>query len=118
MRDEAQEWLESAREDLDTARYNFDGDRLRYAAFLCQQSVEKALKAAHIDAHGENLASHNLVHLARELDAPESIVDASAELNQLYVETRYPDSFVEYTESDVETFLTLAAEVVAWTEPR
>jgi len=116
MREEAEEWFESAKEDLDTARYNFEGDRFSYAAFLCQQAAEKALKAVYIDEHGENVPTHNVVRLSTDLDAPDGIIDACAELNQLYVETRYPDALETFTQSDVETFLSHAQEVIEWTE--
>ncbi len=45
MRQEVKRWLQQAKEDLDAAEYNFKGGRFRLAAFMCQQTAEKALKA-------------------------------------------------------------------------
>lgn len=112
MDEAAREWRSLAETDLDTARYNYEGEKFPYAAFLCQQAAERPLKAVYIDEFDENLHTHNLVRLARHVDAPDRIVDAAATLTQLYVETRYPDSFVEYTADDVETFIELATEVL------
>lgn len=41
MNKDARGWLEAAREDLDTAEYNLEGDRLRFAAFLSQQAAKR-----------------------------------------------------------------------------
>ena len=45
MRQEVQNWWQQSRDDFDAAEYNFKGEKFYVAAFLCQQSVEKALKA-------------------------------------------------------------------------
>ena len=42
---EGSRWLLQAEQDLDDARYNFDGGRFHLACFLAQQAAEKALKA-------------------------------------------------------------------------
>ncbi|MBI5392341.1 HEPN domain-containing protein [Candidatus Woesearchaeota archaeon] len=45
MRKEIQNWFDQSKDDFDGANYNFNGGKYYIAAFLCQQSVEKALKA-------------------------------------------------------------------------
>ncbi len=44
MRKETEAWWKQAQEDLDDAKFNFDGGRHKTAAFLCQQAVEKLSK--------------------------------------------------------------------------
>ena len=43
--DEANRWIAKAERDLNAAKINFDNKLFEVSAFLCQQSVEKALKA-------------------------------------------------------------------------
>lgn len=57
-------WLERARYDLDTAKAMLNTRRYLYVAFMCQQSLEKILKAIIIEKGGEVLRTHNLVRLA------------------------------------------------------
>ena len=45
MRQEIKVWLDQSNDDFDGAIYNFDGEKYYIAAFLCQQAVEKILKA-------------------------------------------------------------------------
>lgn len=49
MRKEVQNWLDQAADDFDGAEFNFRGKKYYIAAFLCQQAVEKALKALLIE---------------------------------------------------------------------
>ena len=57
-------WLERSNYDLDTAKAMLDARRYLYVAYMCQQAVEKLLKAI-IAQHGkENLPIHNLNRLA------------------------------------------------------
>lgn len=52
MKQESQNWLDRAKEDLTGAQFNCDGDKTDIAAFLCQQAAEKALKAFLIQQAG------------------------------------------------------------------
>ena len=88
-------WLERANYDLETARAMLDAKRYLYVAYMCQQAIEKLLKAI-IAQHGkENLPIHNLNRLAelaelrRELAAEQ--VDLLAELTAYNIEARYGD---------------------------
>jgi HEPN domain-containing protein len=72
-----------------------DAGRYLYVAYMCQQAIEKLLKAI-IAQHGkENLPIHNLNRLAelaelrRELAAEQ--VDLLAELTAYNIEARYGD---------------------------
>ena len=88
-------WLERSNYDLETAKAMLDAGRYLYVAYMCQQAIEKLLKAI-IAQHGkENLPIHNLNRLAelaelrRELTAEQ--VDLLAELTAYNIEARYGD---------------------------
>jgi HEPN domain-containing protein len=88
-------WLERSNYDLETAKAMLDTGRYLYVAYMCQQAIEKLLKAV-IAQHGkENLPIHNLNRLAelaelrRELAAEQ--VDLLAELTAYNIEARYGD---------------------------
>lgn len=90
MSDEAAQWLRLSRTDLHTAR-QLVKDGIYYAAvFFAHQAGEKALKALWIARRGElPPRTHNLVALASELGAGETIIEAGAELSPEYILTRY-----------------------------
>ncbi len=110
-------WLQKARSDLKAAKYNFDGNNFDLAAFLCQQAAEKALKAVYITKFKELKKTHDLVFLAKELGAPQKLVDYCKELSPAYIYARYPDGaeFPELGEMVVK-FLAYAKDVVLWSE--
>jgi HEPN domain-containing protein len=57
--------LFQAKQDLDDARYNVEGNRYHLACFLSQQSAEKALKAS-LYAKGEGMVlGHSVAELCR-----------------------------------------------------
>lgn len=114
---EPSRWQVFAEQDLVVASRSLAWGFPQHAAFWCQQAAEKALKGACLDAYGELLRTHNLVTLARQLDAPDRIEEHCAELSALYVGTRYPDAVETYTARAVQRYLDQAIEVVEWTKP-
>jgi HEPN domain-containing protein len=88
-------WLERSDYDLETAKAMLDAGRYLYVAYICQQAIEKLLKAI-IAQHGkENLPIHNLNRLAElaELRSDLTVeqVDLLAELTAYNIEARYGD---------------------------
>jgi HEPN domain-containing protein len=88
-------WLERSKYDLETAKAMLDARRYLYVAYMCQQAVEKLLKAI-IAKHGkENLPIHNLNRLAElaELsgELEEGQIDLLAELTAYNIVARYGD---------------------------
>jgi len=88
-------WLERANYDLETARAMLDAKRYLYVAYMCQQAIEKLLKAI-IAQHGkENLPIHNLNRLAELAELSGELageqVDLMAELTAYNIEARYGD---------------------------
>jgi len=120
MRQEIIRWWEQAKEDLDTARYNFDGTKYYAAAFFCQQAVEKALKALYIVEKREQPGpTHSLIHLARECGVPQRFHRFLKELTPEYVVSRYPNATDEipaslYEKDFIEDYLQRSVEVLEW----
>ncbi len=88
-------WLERSEYDLDTAKAMLDTDRYLYVGYMCQQTVEKLLKAMIAQQNKENLPIHNLNRLAEvaeiaNLMSPEQS-NFLAELTPFCIEARYGD---------------------------
>jgi HEPN domain-containing protein len=96
LRQEAKNWLEQAADDYDGAEYNFKGGKYFIAAFLCQQAIEKALKALFLcEKKGIVPQSHSLIYLASHTSIPDTFYSFLKELTPKYVDTRYPDASVD-----------------------
>jgi HEPN domain-containing protein len=65
-------WLNRAEHDLKTSKVNLEQKIYDAAAFYCQQSVEKALKALYIKQHSELVKAHDLNFLGRKVDLPQT----------------------------------------------
>ncbi|MBS3118578.1 HEPN domain-containing protein [Candidatus Woesearchaeota archaeon] len=120
MRKEIENWLEQAEADFDGAEYNFEGGKYYIAAFLCQQAVEKALKALFLyEKKGEVPQSHSLIYLATNTSAPEKFFSFLKELTPKFVDTRYPDASVDlpkriYDKENTTGLLKKSKEVLIW----
>jgi HEPN domain-containing protein len=95
MEDITKKWLNRARYDLETADAMFKTGRYLYVAFMCQQALEKVLKAIIIEKGGEALRTHNLIRLA-ELCGINSLMKDDdknflADLTPFVIESRYGD---------------------------
>ncbi|MGI9953149.1 HEPN domain-containing protein [Moorellaceae bacterium AZ2] len=123
MKKQAEAWLKIAAEDLDTAKYNFEGKRYLWAIFLCQQALEKALKAVYYERYEKvPPRKHDLVALAKaagvleELD--NDVIDYLRRLTVYYIEARYPEEKVELrakcTEEHTRDIIKQAEEVFQW----
>ena len=118
MREEAKEWLEKAKRDLEAARYNYEGDLYEVAAFLCQQSAEKAPKALYIEKFHELVKTHDLHFLTKELCAPQEIMDSCKELSTYYTESRYPGSYARFGAQNVLEALRKTEMVLEWAKEK
>ncbi|MFZ2455319.1 MAG: HEPN domain-containing protein [Candidatus Altiarchaeia archaeon] len=115
MKAEAAIWLSKAEEDLDAARYNLAGCKYNVCVFLSQQAAEKALKALLIKKEGDLIRAHDLVLLARRLNAPKNILESSKELAPAYTYSRYPD-MPEIKDIDIKSkiFIDYAEGIIKW----
>ncbi len=123
MKEEINNWLRQALHDFKAAEYNFEGDLLDTAAFLSQQSVEKALKAYYIQEKHILKKTHSISGLAKELGLPNSLLVRISELEPVYQKTRYPDisnkiPAEEFDKMDVQEFVNTAQEVIEWIEKK
>ena len=117
MKPETKKWLELAKEDYDTAKYNFEGKKYRIAAFLCQQSVEKALKSIMLEKIGKVRQIHDLVELGREVGVRLDILNELKDLTLAYVYSRYPDVIqVNNLKDKASHFLEVCQEILKWVE--
>lgn len=86
-------WLDIADYDMETARSLQKSGRYLYTVFICQQAVEKLLKANYMKRFSKEAPfSHNLVYLNSlvELGTSDSHLKLIAELTTFYIEGRYP----------------------------
>ncbi|MEK6933647.1 MAG: HEPN domain-containing protein [Nanoarchaeota archaeon] len=106
-----EEWIEQA-QDINTALYNLEGDKLEAAGFFFQQAAEKALKAFHIKKYKKLLKTHVLTIIAESLDAPKEVLEASKNLTPAYLYTRYPDFIKQEDLSEIINELKINAEEI------
>ncbi len=90
-------WLDLADYDIETANVMLDGRRYLYVGFMCQQVIEKSLKAAICSISDEFPPyTHNLLNLAEKAGLLEKFSDDHAgllsRLNPLNIEARYPST--------------------------
>lgn len=88
-------WITSAEEDWDVAQSLFKSAKYNHALFFLQLTLEKLIKAVHINQKdGSPLYVHNLVLLAQKAGikfSEEQLVDLK-EISSFNVSTRY-DSY-------------------------
>ncbi len=86
-------WIERSQYDLDTAKIMLETGRYLYVAYMCQQAVEKILKAIIARQGKENFPIHNLNRLAeiamlrKRLSSDQ--FNFLAELTPYHIEARY-----------------------------
>jgi HEPN domain-containing protein len=88
-------WVERSKYDLDTAKAMLDTGRYLYVSYMCQQAIEKILKAIIAQQGKENFPIHNLNRLA-EISLIDSELNPEqfnflAELTPYNIEARYGD---------------------------
>lgn len=90
---DVESWVDASRYDMETGRALLNARRYLYVLFMCQQSLEKLLKAHAMGRTGEFPPRiHNLVRLG-ELAALEFSPEEKALLERLslyYLQSRYP----------------------------
>lgn len=96
MKPIVKKWLEISDYDFKTARAMFKSRRYLYVAFMCQQAVEKAIKALIVlnqDDYPPKI--HKLETLALKANLSDELSDEQkdllSELSFFYLNNRYPD---------------------------
>jgi HEPN domain-containing protein len=116
-------WLSLAEYDLTTAQVMLQAKRLLYVGFMCQQAIEKVLKACYVKHRGMTPPyTHNLLRLVTELpwkeDVDERRLATLEALNSYYIESRYTEDIQELAKTLSETkaseVLESTRELFAW----
>ena len=107
-------WLEKAMRDLKAAENSLKSKDYDWSCFQAQQSIEKGLKALNIKELKEIIKTHDLVLLARKINAPENIIILCSEINPAYTDTRYPETSKLYGKTDAEKALDKSKEIMKW----
>jgi len=93
-------WIKLSDYDLKTAKSMLEGKRYLYVAFMCQQAIEKILKAFYVKEINKTPPyTHNLIKLVDSLSLSSSF-DAKKNnfieiLNSYYIESRYTEDIEE-----------------------
>lgn len=110
-------WIQSAQYDYKTAIAMLKSKRYLYVAFMCHQTLEKALKAI-ISNNGSFPPKIHILNLLAEKGGIEDILTEDqtfflTEVNPLNVESRYPSDW-----NSINAFLTedYCKQLIAKTE--
>jgi len=120
MRKEVENWWKQAEIDMSSAENAFRSGDYYLVAFLCQQSVEKGLKALYIKKRKESPGTvHSLIFLGKSTGIPENYYSILRRLSPDFVITRYPDAahglpYELYDEEIAKERMNLAKKVVGW----
>ncbi len=92
---ESKRWLDQARYDLKTSRWNLKGVLFAPACFWAQQSAEKATKA-YLYSMGERIViGHSVSELLEKCKSYDrdfrTLIPLGALLDRFYIPTRYPN---------------------------
>jgi HEPN domain-containing protein len=94
MEEDIKYWVDLAKYDLDTAKAMLDTARYVYVLFMCQQALEKLLKA-HVVKTTKSFPPrlHNLLRLLElsALSLSEENKKFLEKLSYYYLESRYPE---------------------------
>lgn len=111
-------WWRQAVRDFSSARNSFQSRDFYVCALLCQQAAEKALKYTYLRRGNKLLRTHDLVKLAKEIDATPEIIKKCSEISPIYVEVRYPEGnelpASKVNKQEAEYLLKLTREILRW----
>jgi len=118
----AKKWLERVEYDIQTAGAMFDTGRYIYAIFMCQQAIEKSLKAVIAHTEGEILPIHNLRRLFEISGLINQLNEEQLKkidfLTQYYINARYKEDIAELSRGITQEFtssmITFTKEMIRW----
>ncbi|HZD56053.1 MAG TPA: HEPN domain-containing protein [Anaerolineales bacterium] len=96
------DWLDQAQRDLDKAKIDLQHQYWEWACFTCQQAAEKAVKALLL-CQGFDAWGHAITPMLRSLEeppVPPDLIEKAQILDAYYIQTRYPNGFVEGKPAD------------------
>ena len=116
MRKETHNWWTHAKRDLTSAKNALKSEDYM-VAFLCQQTVEKPLKA--LILHTKNEFYHHSLYLGKSVDIPDTF-HSFLKLTPQYTISRYPNSgeipSELYDEEIASDYVNKTEEVLQWIE--
>jgi len=114
-------WLDIADYDLETAKSMLTSGRYLYVVFMCQQAIEKMLKALYINLFDEEPPrSHNLAFLFNKLgiSTSDETMNVLNSLSAHYINNRYPEYKSKLStvldKKKAEEFLTKTERTYTW----
>ncbi len=115
-------WLDRVAYDMDTAKAMLQTGRWIYSIFMCQQSLEKCLKALIAYQDKDIVPIHNLRRLAEIAsiihDFDESALVKLDFLSNYYINARYKEDLSQLSkginETLVQDFIQFSEETIAW----
>jgi HEPN domain-containing protein len=114
-------WLDIADYDLETAKSMLKSDRYLYVVFMCQQAIEKVIKAVYIHIRDEEPPrSHNLAFIFNKLGVGMTTerLDLFNKLSAHYINNRYPEYKGKLSSSlaktEAEQYLTNTEDAYKW----
>ena len=118
----SQKWVERVAYDLDTARAMLQTKRYVYVVFMCQQSIEKCLKALLAYKEEDVVPIHNLrrlAELARVVGELEETTLVRLDfLSRYYINARYKEDLKQLSKGITETvardFIQFSEGVITW----
>ncbi|GAK57133.1 hypothetical protein U27_04098 [Candidatus Vecturithrix granuli] len=113
--------LDIADYDFETAKSMLTSGRYLYVVFMCQQAIEKMLKALYINIFDEEPPrSHNLAFLFNKLGigASNETMEVLNSLSAHYINNRYPEYKSKLStvldQKKAEEFLTKTERTYTW----
>ena len=92
MRTEIKNWWEQGKRDLVSAENSLKSKDYYLCAFMCQQAVEKGLKALlMLKTRERTFLTHSLIELGKRAKIPNNLLDHLRRLAPEYTISRYPD---------------------------
>lgn len=113
-------------EDMEVAQLCFDGNKFLHCAYMCQQAVEKAIKALIATKNVVPVPIHNLPELAMNAELWDTLRAEQhiflRALTTYAIEARYPERryrlYQQCTKDEAERILRSTREMVAWLKER
>jgi|APFre7841882590_1041340.scaffolds.fasta_scaffold01015_7 HEPN domain-containing protein len=118
----SQKWLDRVAYDIDTAKAMLQTDRLIYAIFMCQQSLEKCFKALLAHEEKEIVPIHNLRRLAEQASVIQELDDSTLMkldfLTSYYINARYKEDLQQLSKGItgpmVQDFIQFSEGLITW----
>ena len=120
--DKAKKWIERVEYDIQTADAMLETGRYIYAVFMCQQSLEKSVKAIIAFNGNEVLPMHNLRRLLEVSGLISKFDEEKLKridyLSQYYINARYKEDIKELSKGITKEFtieiIDFAKEMIKW----